>query len=720
MKKLCILLLLILSALLISCGGSKDSGEHYIEKTIQIPDEIEHISDIAELESGALRIAGSNGPSRKGWIWESKDEGANWQKVYCYTDIINADEKKEGECHAYIKEKETICVDIEYEYAEDIIFKTKCYFIDENGSCTEIENNSEGISYCDDKYKGLGYVSNIVNDDILLLTNEGNEVFIVNKEAGNSMKNILTKGEKLISKKEFVIKEDKIFLITTLGAREYDIKTGEVYNTKNKDFKKAADEFDKSQEIGIMAADENAIYTANKNGVLKYVDGDKLKIADNKISQFTFADVYLEKLQPLENEDILLALNRPEDKPLLVRYCKTVEKEKEKNNNIKVYTLEKDDNIEKFVKKFINENNDIDVEIQIGNKDESSNTDDVIKKLNTEILGGNGPDVIFFDGIDVEKYIKNGMLSNLKDIEGITGGSFFEKIQSIYADGSSIYAMPTRFYLPITISKYDEIINQESLDDFIDEIKVKDAKISEYTLKEVGLYCYQVFLNELCKNNNIDVELLKSYLENMKVLCNMYDKNEMFLSYCTLPPHDAGGIFSIMSKETDTAIDYINSPKAVSYLEHLDNAKISVAGKEKDLLFVPRYIVGVNAKSRDIESSKRFVEFLCSNSCQLINGNQVGLPIRKDTLKEALEGLKEDTLVMGGKNGDKIFKLKRPSDKQIQEILTLSENASVSTNNNAVVMKIVMEYTDKYICGDIDLNEALENITDRLSLYLSE
>lgn len=718
-KNFLLTMILLLVVLTVSCG-SENSNERYVEETIEIPNEIEHISDVAILKDGTIRIAGTNGPSRKGWIWESKDEGVNWQKVYCYTDIINADEKKEGECHAYIREKETICIDIEYEFAEDIVFKTKCYFIDENNNCIEIENNSEGISYCDDKYKGLGYVSNIVNDDILLLTNEGNEVFIVNKEAGNSMKNILTKGEKLISKNGFVIKEDKIFLITTLGAREYDIKTGEVYNTKNKDFKKATDEFANSQEIGIITSDENAIYTANKNGVLKYVDGDKLKIADNKISQFTFADVYLKKLQPLENGDILLALNRPEDRPLLVRYCKTVEKEKEKHNNIKVYTLEKDENIEKFVKEFINENKDIDVEIQIGNKDESSNADDVIKKLNTEILGGNGPDVIFFDGIDVEKYIKNGMLSDLKDIEGISEPNFYKKIQNMYTDSNGMYAMPTRFYLPITISKYDEIIKEESLDDFIDEIKVKDAKISEYTLKEVGLYCYQVFLNELCKNNNIDVELLKSYLENMKVLCNMYDENEMFLSYCTLPPHDAGGIFSIMSKETDTAIDYINSPKAVSYLEHLDNAKISVAGKEKDLLFVPRYIVGVNAKSRDIESSKRFVEFLCSNSCQLINGNQVGLPIRKDTLKEALEGLKEDTLVMGGKNGDKIFKLKRPSDKQIQEILMLSENASVSTNNNAVVMKIVMEYTDKYICGDIDLNEALENITDRLSLYINE
>ena len=181
MKKLCILLLLILSALLISCGGSKNSGEHYIEKAIQIPDEIEHISDIAELESGALRIAGTDATLRKGWVWERKDEGASWQKVYCYTDIIGTDEKKEGECHAYIKEKETICVDIEYEYAEDIIFKTKCYFIDENGSCIEIENNSEGISYCDDRYKGFGYISDIINNDMLLLTNEGNEVFIVNK-----------------------------------------------------------------------------------------------------------------------------------------------------------------------------------------------------------------------------------------------------------------------------------------------------------------------------------------------------------------------------------------------------------------------------------------------------------------------------------------------------------------------------------------------------------
>ena len=102
MKKLCILLLIILTVLLVSCGGSKDSREHYIEKTIQIPDEIEHISDIAELESGALRIAGTNGPLRKGWVWESKDEGASWQKVYCYTDIIGADEKKEGECHANV------------------------------------------------------------------------------------------------------------------------------------------------------------------------------------------------------------------------------------------------------------------------------------------------------------------------------------------------------------------------------------------------------------------------------------------------------------------------------------------------------------------------------------------------------------------------------------------------------------------------------------------
>lgn len=720
MKKLCILLLLILSALLISCGGSKNSGEHYIEKTIQIPDEIEHISDIAELESGALRIAGTDATLRKGWVWERKDEGASWQKVYCYTDIIGTDEKKEGECHAYIKEKETICVDIEYEYAEDIIFKTKCYFIDENGSCIEIENNSEGISYCDDRYKGFGYISDIINNDMLLLTNEGNEVFIVNKEAGNSMKNILTKGEKLISKKGFVIKEDKIFLITTLGEREYDIKTGEVYNTKNKDFKKAADEFDKSQKIGIMAADENAIYTADKNGVIKYAGGNKTVIADNDISQFVFADVYLEKLQPLRNGNIILALNREDDRPLAVMYCRASKSKEKRDKAIKLYTLKEDGNVEKFVKAFKAENEDIDVEIQIGTEDEDGSTDDAIKKLNTEILGGNGPDVIFFDGIDVEKYIKNGMLSNLKDIGDITGENFYEKIQSIYSDGSSMYAMPTRFYLPITMSRYDDIIKADSVEEFADGIIKNKARISEYALKETALYCYQVFLDNFCTENRVDEDLLKSYMENMKKLYISSGKKEMFLSYCQLPTRETGGMLSILTEETDTAVDYLDRLKSVSYLDHLKNAKYSAAGTAEGLHFVPRYIVGINAGSKDIASSRKLVTFLCSDTCQLISGEQIGLPIRKDIMKKGLETLKEDTLVAGGKNGDIVLKLKRPDDKRIKEILALSEKASVSTNNNTIVMKIVMKYADGYIRGDLSMDEALKNITDRLNLYLSE
>lgn len=720
MKKLCILLLIILTVLLVSCGGSKDSREHYIEKTIQIPDEIEHISDIAELESGALRIAGTNGPLRKGWVWESKDEGASWQKVYCYTDIIGADEKKEGECHAYIREKETICVDIEYEFAEDIVFKTKCYFIDENGNCTEIENNSEGISFCDDKYKGFGYISDIINDDMLLLTNEGNEVFIVNKEAGNSMKNILTKGEKLISKNGFVIKEDKIFLITTMGAREYDLNNGELRDTRDRDFKSAADEFDKSQEIGIIASDENAIYTADKNGVIKYAGGNKTVIADNDISQFVFADVYLEKLQPLRNGNIILALNREDDRPLAVMYCRASKSAEKRDKAIKVYTLKEDDNIEKFVKAFKAENENIDVEIQIGAEDEDGSTDDAIKKLNTEILGGNGPDVIFFDGIDVEKYIKNGMLSNLKEIGDITGGSFFEKIQSIYSDGSSMYAMPTRFYLPITMSRYDDIIKADSVEEFADGIIKNKARISEYALKETALYCYQVFLDNFCTENRVDEDLLKSYMENMKKLCISSGKKEMFLSYCQLPTKETGGMLSILTEETDTAVDYLDRLKSVSYLDHLKNAKYSAAGTAEGLHFVPRYIVGINAGSKDIESSRELVTFLCSDTCQIISGEQIGLPIRKDIMKKGLETLKEDTLVAGGKNGDIVLKLKRPDDKRIKEILALSEKASVSTNNNTIVMKIVMKYTDGYIRGELSMEEALKSITDRLNLYLSE
>ena len=41
--------------------------------------------------------------------------------------------------------------------------------------------------------------------------------------------------------------------------------------------------------------------------------------------------------------------------------------------------------------------------------------EDAIKALNTEIMAGNGPDVIMLDGLPIESYLAKGMLADLSE-----------------------------------------------------------------------------------------------------------------------------------------------------------------------------------------------------------------------------------------------------------------------------------------------------------------
>ena len=50
-------------------------------------------------------------------------------------------------------------------------------------------------------------------------------------------------------------------------------------------------------------------------------------------------------------------------------------------------------------------------------EDNGLTTQDAINAFNTEMLSGDGADIIFMDGLNPKTYIQNGQLLNLKDIK---------------------------------------------------------------------------------------------------------------------------------------------------------------------------------------------------------------------------------------------------------------------------------------------------------------
>ena len=78
-------------------------------------------------------------------------------------------------------------------------------------------------------------------------------------------------------------------------------------------------------------------------------------------------------------------------------------------------------------------------------------TDD-IRTLNTELLSGNGADVLLLDGLPVDSYIEKGVLEDLTDLAAdLTGQDSYlaEILKNTAQSGGKIYGMPLKFKIPI-------------------------------------------------------------------------------------------------------------------------------------------------------------------------------------------------------------------------------------------------------------------------------
>ena len=113
--------------------------------------------------------------------------------------------------------------------------------------------------------------------------------------------------------------------------------------------------------------------------------------------------------------------------------------------------LEQTDTIRQAASMFQLEHPDVRVELIDGQITSGSTTvSDTIRALNTELLGGNGADLLVLDGLPAESYIEKGILEDMKDFLSpmIASGELTEQVSKPYTEESgSIYQIPTRMTL---------------------------------------------------------------------------------------------------------------------------------------------------------------------------------------------------------------------------------------------------------------------------------
>ena len=169
----------------------------------------------------------------------------------------------------------------------------------------------------------------------------------------------------------------------------------------------------------ITAAEaEDTIYYADATGMYRYTfgAGEMEQLINGSPCSLSNPAIYLNDLIELEDNTFLI---RYEDDQgtLLMHYEYSEEASAVPSEEIKVYALEDSQNIRQAISNFQAQNPDYYVNMEVGmSGDDSVTVSDALSTLNTNIMAGDGPDVILLDKLPIDSYIEKGLLEDLTDV----------------------------------------------------------------------------------------------------------------------------------------------------------------------------------------------------------------------------------------------------------------------------------------------------------------
>ena len=293
------------------------------------------------------------------------------------------------------------------------------------------------------------------------------------------------------------------------------------------------------------------------------------------------------------------------------------EQTKKEDAVLRLYTLKENENLWQSAKLFMEKYPKYPVVIEVGISEEDGKTvSDAIRSLNTEIMAGNGPDIILLDGLPIEDYIEKGGLEDLSDmVESVkeNGEEFFENVLSSYEKGEKVYAIPSRFSVPIIIGK-EGAVTPEEVKTLSGTLKTRTEEqikgIARNATKSIPLLLLTFWNDIISEESVVDQEALSTFLEEARML---FDASEIDLEL----PYYSGDAGVTMAFQKDIlSVDEMDMGQTLAQLESVSaNSPVfyDYLNSESGKKFIPKWIFGITASSEKKEAAKAFLSYFLSS-----------------------------------------------------------------------------------------------------------
>lgn len=769
-------------------GDDGTAMGRYVEEEVTIPEELTAVNDIVRLEDGTIRLAGNTEPETN-VFYKSSDNGATWEKEKDFPDEIkngyvsSIDMTPSGETGVVIyrdiqpalylinKDGELKKLDIELEESEigggdfagmdsedeavteeqtEEMSETEEAQITEqaggNADGTEEDEEANVVANFDMK-NNISMVC--MTEDGKLIASDYNGIFyLVNPEDGSVERTFSTEN----SITAFDVAGNTLLLIGYQNTLEmYDITTGEPLSTDQvlgDELFKADMELQSTSysPVVIRSGDEeNSIYFCNKNGLYRHVMNGTVteEVIDGNLSSIGTPGGGIISMTQISMEEFLMVLQDSIGMSKLYRYTYSKDTPSRPSKEITIYALEDNTEVRQAVSGFQKENPEYYVNFQVGMTGEDGVTAaDALRTLNTDIMAGNGPDILLLDGMPIDSYIEKGLLADMSDIinEASEKEEFFENITGAYAKDGAYYAVPTRFGIPMIQADNDTIAASNDLKTLADrvvalrEADADAASIVESTSPQsLAERVYQSYSPALMnEDGTLSIEKLQEFYTELAKMAG------------TTPPVDgedysiggmewlstsigSGVLLTLMDNikvnigSLDSIDDFNTMISANKKMENYDYGLVETSGNK---VFVPRAMVGINSSSSKTEDAKLFVSYLFGKDAQKMSMGE-GLPVNKAAFEESIINTKGDesvgVIVVGSTDGTGIeLTIEWSTEEEFADLREIIESLDTPMSNDSVIKDVVLTQAKECMLGNMTPEEAAETVIQKVNLYLSE
>lgn len=525
--------------------------------------------------------------------------------------------------------------------------------------------------------------------------------------------------------------------LTVLGNEDqdlvlYDTQTGEETGTID---------FGDQDRGQLCAAGEGTYYLANPKGIFVYKeDGsivEQIYDAGRGIMGETASSLIINHFLAGENEDFYALYTDYETQELSICYYYyngSVTSEVE--NELSVYSLYESRMIEDAVRKYEREHPETEVTYEYAvESDGSGNPEDAIDTLNTQLLNKEGPDLLLLDDLPVDSYIERGVLEDLTDyVEGlVSDGTILENVVKGTASDGKNYELPAAFSLPVyygtqeTIKRLDTL---ESISQYMEK-NPKGKVLGAASLQQVAYLLFAANYQDIQKDGVFSQDALVQILETAKAIWDANPSDAMEEAWNTgfssqvMSGKGLSAFASIGMDELydDTGITGVEDVTDISSMAMMFDILVKhpeMTVENVNNMYTPANRMGINSSSSQKELARDFMETVLSDEIQ-VGDYLEGLPIRVESLEKIPQISDVSDMTIGSSyDGGPSREYGMPSADQVQQIVDMAKQADTPLLIDRTVRNTFLECVENYAGGDVSAQEAAQDMSDKMDLYLAE